>query len=66
MKKLGIFFLILAAVLAEINFFIIWFLPYMDYRGIGFIYIGALVCRCIIYALICTVYDNLWEKFSRQ
>jgi len=63
MKKLGIGFLILAALLLEINLFITWLLPYMDYTGIGFIYIMALLCRCLIYALICTGYDYLWVKY---
>jgi hypothetical protein len=35
----------------------------MDYTGIGIIYLASLLCRCLIYILILTKYDYLWDKY---
>lgn len=62
-KNIGIGLLILAAILAEINFLIIWYLPNMDIEGLTFIYCTSFFARLIIYSLILTGYDYLWVKY---
>jgi hypothetical protein len=63
LKPLGIFFLLLGFILLEINLLFRWYFPYMDYNGIEFVYLGALVCRILLYTLACVIYDNLWDKY---
>ena len=35
----------------------------MDYNGIEFIYLVALVCRILIYTFACAIYDVTWDKY---
>jgi hypothetical protein len=64
MKKIGIGLLIFAALCLEIQLFIDWFLPYMDFEGIGIIYFVGWACRVVIYLGIVVGYDYLWEKYT--
>lgn len=63
MKTLGIILLIFAALMLEIQLFIAWLLPNMDLVGIELVYLGAFLCRVIIYLLIIVGYDYLWIKY---
>jgi hypothetical protein len=63
MKKICIGLLLFAMILIEGQLLMTWLLPYMDYTGIGIIYLASLLCRCLIYILILTKYDYLWDKY---
>jgi len=63
LKALGIFFLMLGFFIFEVGYLVTYYFPNMDLKGIEIIYLAAFLCRIIIYTLICTGYDILWDKY---
>lgn len=63
MKTFFVIVLSIGALALEVNLFINWYLPYMDYDHIGFVYICGLICRCILYAVAVAWFDNVWDKY---
>jgi hypothetical protein len=63
MKILCNILLIIGIFVLEVNLLVDWYLPYMDYPHIEIIYLSAFICRSILYALIITWLNSLWDKY---
>lgn len=63
MKTFCIILLLIGALVLEVNLFIDWYFPHMDYKNILLVYGIAFFCRIFLYALILAWFERLWDKY---